>query len=257
MYYTIRLLQTGYQYLDKGNYATFRKGNGIVLEMPVFAFLLDGGGRKILVDTGMSDTEHSVRYHHDGRQDAGQAIDEQLNAIGVKCEEIDTIVFTHLHWDHCFNLERFPNARLFASRIEYEFAQNPIPFYWASYEYSMATGLIPPFFGRSFNLTEGETEICPGIRVVPTPGHSPGHIAVAVDTTAGTYLIVGDLMFLRENLQPDEEHGWPFMPPGRFCNIIDIWSSYEKVLSIVKSPDFILMTHDPSQLGKTLLPDET
>lgn len=256
MHYTIHLLQTGYQYLDKGNYATFRKGNGTILEMPVFAFLLEGGGRKILVDTGMSDTAHSVRYHHDGRQDAGQAIDAQLNAIGVGCEEIDTILFTHLHWDHCFHLDRFPNAELYASRIEYEFAQNPIPFYWSSYEYPPATGLTPPFSGREFHITEGETQVYEGIRIIPTPGHSPGHVSIAVDTAAGTYLIVGDLMFLRENLQPSVENGWPFTPPGRFCNILEIWSSYETVLSLVKDTDFILMTHDPSQIGISRLPNQ-
>jgi glyoxylase-like metal-dependent hydrolase (beta-lactamase superfamily II) len=256
MFYTIRLLHTGYQYLDKGNYATFRKGIGTILEMPVFAFLLEGGGRKILVDTGMSDTEHSVRYHHDGRQEPGQAIYEQLDAAGIACDEIGSIIFTHLHWDHCFNLDYFPNAELFASRIEYEFAQNPIPFYWASYEYPEATGLVPPFFGREFNLTEGEVQLYEGIRIIPTPGHSPGHIAVTVDTTDGTYIIVGDLMFLRENLQPSAEHGWPFMPPGRFCNIIDVWKSYEKVLSIAKSNDFVLMTHDPSQMGVSLIPEK-
>lgn len=254
MNYTIRFLQTGYQYLDKGNYATFRKGTGTILEMPVFSFLLEGGGRRILVDTGMSDTEHSVRYHHDGRQEEGQAIHLQLEKLGFSCDAIDTIIFTHLHWDHCYNLEHFPNARLIASRKEYEFAMDPLPFYWASYEYPPATGLTPPFAGRKFDLTEGEEEIYEGIRVIPTPGHSPGSISVLVDTVAGPYILTGDLMFLRENMEPDPEHGWPFMPPGRFCNIIEVWHSMEKVLSLAPSHDHVLMTHDPYHLGTKMVP---
>lgn len=249
--YTIKPILTGYQYLDKGNYATFRKGNGEILEMPVFAFLIEGDGHKVLVDTGMSDTEHSVKYHHDGRQEEGQAIHQQLAAMGVSTSEIEKIIFTHLHWDHCFNLEQFPDAELIVSRKEYEFAVNPIPFYWASYEYPKATGLTPPFAGRNFTLVDGEKEIMDGITMIPTPGHSPGHAAVLVNTKKGNYIIVGDLMFLRENLEPDKEKGWPFTPPGRFCNILDVWNSIEIVR---EKADFIIMTHDPYHMGTKILP---
>ena len=64
----------------------------------------------------MSDTEHSVKYHHDGLQEPGQAIHEQLARAGVGCDKIDMILFTHLHWDHCHNLKKFPRARLFVSK---------------------------------------------------------------------------------------------------------------------------------------------
>lgn len=251
MNYTIRPILTGYQYLDKGNYATFRKGTGQILEMPVFSFLVEGNGKKILVDTGMSDTEHSVKYHHDGRQEQGQAIHEQLQKLGIKTNQIDSIIFTHLHWDHCYNLEQFPLAKLIVSRKEYDFAVNPIPFYWASYEYPAATGLKPPFADREFTFTQGEQEIEEGITVIPTPGHSPGHIAVSIQTKKGKYFIVGDLMFLRENLEPEEEHGWEFMPPGRFCNILEVWDS---IRLVKQRADFVLMTHDPFHLGTKRLP---
>jgi glyoxylase-like metal-dependent hydrolase (beta-lactamase superfamily II) len=163
------------------------------------------------------------------------------------------IIFTHLHWDHCFNLEQFPNAKLVASKKEYEFAHNPIPFYWASYEYPEATGLTPPFAGREFHLTEGEEQIEEGISIFPIPGHSPGHIAVSVDTEKGKYVMAGDLMFLRENMKPCEEKGWPIMPPGRFCNILEIWDSMEKV---IERADYVLLTHDPIHIGVEQFPNE-
>ncbi len=49
MTYTIRSICTGYQLLDKGWYGTFRRGRGEIIEHPVFAFLIEGGGRKVLV----------------------------------------------------------------------------------------------------------------------------------------------------------------------------------------------------------------
>lgn len=254
MNYTIRLLNTGHQYLDKGDYATFRNGHGIVLDMPVFVFLIEGGGKKYLVDTGMADTERSVKYHHDGLQEDGRAIQDQLAKIGIAPDDIDAILFTHLHWDHCSNLEKFPHAKLYVSRTEYEFAINPLPFYWASYEYPSATGLTPPFAGRDFTLLDGETEVFEGIRMIPAPGHSPGHMVVSVQTEKGVYYLVGDLMFLRDNMKPEPVKGWPLTPPGRFCNMLELWHSIEMVMDRMESPDFVIMTHDPHHLGVTQLP---
>jgi glyoxylase-like metal-dependent hydrolase (beta-lactamase superfamily II) len=248
--YTIKPLLTGYQTLDRGLYATYGHGFGQVVELPVFAFLLEGGGRRILVDTGMSDTEQSVRFHHQGRQEAGQAIHEQLAARGIAPGEIDTIIFTHLHWDHCYNVKRFPQARLIVSETEYRFALDPIPFYWTSYEHPKS-GLTPPFAGCSFDLTRGEEQIVDGIRVIPTPGHSPGHQSVAVTTADGLYVIAGDLFFVRDNLLPSKQRGWPMTPIGRFANIIELWNSMEKIVGLT---DRILMSHDPSQIGVETYP---
>ena len=248
--YVIRPILTGFQVLDKGQYATYRRDQGIISEYPVFAFLIEGGGRKILVDTGMSDTEQSVKYHHNGRQEPGQAIHDQLANLGVAPEDIEIIIFTHLHWDHCYNMKRFTKARLYVSEEEYKFALDPIPPYWVSYEHRNA-GLVPPFDGCHFNLIHGEEEIVEGIRAFPTPGHSPGHQAISVQTEKGLYVLVGDLFFVRENLVPDEERRWPLLPIARFANLIDLWKSSEKVL---RRADYVLMTHDPSQIGKEIFP---
>ena len=248
--YTIRPICTGWQYLDKAEYATFRRGRGQIIEHPVLTFLIEGGGRKILVDTGMSDTERSVKYHHDGRQDPGEAIHEQIAKLGMEMDDIDIIIFTHLHWDHCYNLDKFPNARLYVSEREYRFALNPIPFYMKSYE-NPALGIGCPWEGRKFNLIPGEEEIVEGVRAFQTPGHSPGHMAVSVQTEKGIYVIAGDLFFLRENIEPDPESGWPIYPPGRFYNILELWQSMEDV---IRRADYILVTHDPIHLEQEIYP---
>jgi N-acyl homoserine lactone hydrolase len=248
--YTIRQIQTGWQFLDKSEYGTFRDGHGIIIKHPVFVFLIEGDGRKILVDTGLSDTEHSKKYHHDGLQEPGQAIHEQLHSLGIETDEIEMILFTHLHWDHCYNLDKFPKARLYVGEKEYRFAMNPNQFYWTSYE-APQTGLPCPFRGRKFNLVYGEQEIIEGIRMVPTPGHSPGHMAISVQTTDGIYFLVGDLVLLRENLEPDKKRGWPITMPGRFYNAIELWDS---VIEVLERADHILLCHDPSQLGTDVYP---
>lgn len=248
--YTIRQIQTGWQFLDQAQYATFREGYGTIIKHPVFVWLVEGNGMKILVDTGMSDTEHSRTYHHDGLQEPGQAIHEQLEKLGVGCDQIDIVLFTHLHWDHCYNMEKFTAARLYVSRREYEFAMDPIPMYWNSYE-APETGLNAPFRDAKFQFVHGEEEITPGIRMIPTPGHSPGHMAVSVNTTEGLYLLIGDLALWRRNLEPDEKRGWPITLPGRFYNCLEIWDS---LLEVKRRADRILMTHDPDQKDLDLFP---
>lgn len=248
--YTVRPICTGYQFLDKAQYATFRRGEGEIIQHPVFAFLIEGDGRKILVDTGMSDTERSIKYHHDGRQDPGQAIHEQLASLGIGLDEIEIIIFTHLHWDHCANLDKFSKAKLYVSEREYRFAHNPIPFYAKSYEHP-SLGIGCDWEGRKFNLIKDEEEIVDGVRGFQTPGHSPGHMAVSVRTEKGVYVIAGDLVFLSDNLKPDEETGWPFYPPGRFYNVLELWHSMEEV---VRRADFVMLTHDPLLYEQEIYP---
>jgi len=127
---------------------------------------------------------------------------------------------------------------------------DPIPFYWNSYE-APALDIGNPLDGMHFNLIQGEEEIVEGIRVYPTPGHSPGHQAVSVQTEKGVYSLIGDLVLLRECLQPHKEKGWPLTPPGRFYNIIEAWHSIEEVL---RRSDHILMAHDPEQLERDIYP---
>ena len=86
-------------------------------------------------------------------------------------------------------------------KLNTAFAMDPIPFYWNSYE-APVLGLTPQFEGRHFNLIHGEEEIVEGIRAYPTPGHSPGHMAVSVQTEKGVYSLIGDAVLLREVLFP-------------------------------------------------------
>lgn len=218
--------------------------------LPVFAFLLENEEHKILVDTGMSDTERANTFHHPGSwQEEGQAIHEQLARIGISCEDIDTVIFTHLHWDHCSNMEHFSNAKFYVHKKEMEFAKNPIPVYYKSYEHPFL-GLNAPFCGVDFVVCEGCVEIYPGIRIFESFGHSPGHISVAVDTKNGTYFIAGDIAFRMENFLPIPALGYEVIPPSRYVNIVDSYNSILAHKTMAESLEHILLTHDSGILKK-------
>ena len=249
--YTIRPLNTGYTSSDRKTYIyhhsthPYRNVEGKML-LPCFAFLVEGGKAPILVDTGMADTERASKYHHPGsNQPEGFAIHERLANLGIKCEDIQLVLLTHMHWDHTFYMEKFINARFVASRTEHEFAFNPIPLYYKSYEHPIL-GIRPPFEGIKIDVVEGEKEIVEGIRVFPTPGHSPGHQSVEIETTEGKYICCGDAIFIYENLDPVPEIHYSITPPARCANAVESWNSIELLKARTKARAFLLPCHEPS-----------
>jgi len=217
---------------------------------PVFTYLVEGGEKLLLIDTGMSDTKRANTYHHPGSmQPAGMSIIEQLAKIGYKPEDVEIVVFTHLHWDHCFYMQKFTKAKFFVNTKEYAFAMNPIPLYYKSYE-APQLGITRPFEGIPMEMVEGETEIMPGVRVFETPGHSVGHQSVEVDTAEGKYLVCGDAVFIMDNLRPIPQIHYDITPPNRFADIIATWRSIEIIKERAESEDKILICHDRAMLDR-------
>lgn len=219
-------------------------------EYPVYTYLVEGGEQLLLVDTGMADTERASRYHHPGSfQPEGMSIIEQLAKLGYQPEDIDIVVFTHLHWDHCFYMEQFTKASFYVNQKEYEFALNPIPLYYKSYE-APELGIKRPFEGIAMNLVTGETEIMPGVRVFETPGHSVGHQSVEIDTAEGRYICCGDSIFIMDNVKPVEAMHYDITPPNRFSDIVTTWQSIRLLKERAESLDKILTCHDRALLER-------
>lgn len=248
MTYTIKAINTGFATTSKSKYLyhhSVHKFYDVVgdADLPVVVLLVQGGGHNILIDTGMSSTDIADIYHHPGSyQNEGQAIHEQLESMGMSPDDIDTIIFTHLHWDHVYNMEKFKNAKLYVQKVEYEYATNPIPLYYKSYE-APILGRKPPFDGAEFEFLNGECEVMDGISVYPTPGHSPGHQNVTIQTTEGIFHFVGDLFFTMDALKEVPEMHYDITPPGRFLNINDSWNSIRDLKRRINSNDQVLATH--------------
>ena len=174
---TIRPINTGYVPTFPKQYHYHHSTHEYITDisdskvaLPVFTFLIEGGKKLILVDTGMAWTERADKYHHPGSyQPEGMAIHEQLAKIGYSCADIDKVIFTHMHWDHIFYMEKFTKAQFVAQREEYEFALNPIPLYYKSYEHP-ALGVRRPFEGLEIDVVDGAEEIAEGVRCSRHPG---------------------------------------------------------------------------------------
>ena len=221
-------------------------------QLPVYAYLLNTGSELIMVDTGMAYDDRANTYHHPGSvQLPDQAMPQAVRKAGYKVEDVTKIIFTHMHWDHTFYMKDFVNATYYAQRIEYEFALHPIPVYYKSYEYEWLN-LEAPFIGCEdrFVLLDGEAQIVPGIRVYPTPGHSPGHQAVEVDTKDGTYHCVGDAVFLMDNFKPIPEIDYAITPPARFVSLLDWWKSVLEIKRRCPDLNMVLPAHEPLMMER-------
>jgi len=243
-------MNTGYIELDKGAYISPGRGYGVDVEVPTWAFLVTDGTERILVDTGMSGTERADWHHPGSHQPEGCRIDEQLQKLGVAPEDINTVIFTHLHWDHCANMSLFRNATFYVHENELAFALDPHILYYKSYE-SKRLGVTPPFDGMAFRTVKGDHSYNESVSMFPTPGHCPGHQSVAVQTSAGVYVIAGDAIFSDENLEPDKSRNLPFTPMGRYVNVFEMFSSME---TICHKADHILTGHGKKVASQAVYP---
>ena len=237
----IHPVNTGWLEADLGTYVFWKGPAGKKIWNPVYCHYVETAGHKILIDTGLCDEARATRYHHKCQKRGCLQIHEHLQQkLGVHPDEIDTIIFTHLHWDHVQNMKKFKNARYIAPRAEIEMAFNPLPLYYRTYECGIP-GIEPAYAGCVFEAVEGECEILPSITMFPTPGHSVGHMAVTVSTAAGDIVIAGDAIFQERNLAPNAEEKWRYWVPARFINALEGWKSVEE---IDKRADYVLACHD-------------
>ncbi|MFI0237965.1 MBL fold metallo-hydrolase [Streptomyces sp. NPDC016845] len=167
------------------------------LDSHSFAFVLDG--LRIVVDTGIGNgKERANPAWHDLDTDYPR----RLEAAGFPPDSVDLVLLTHLHADHVgWNTRRakgtwvptFPRARYVTSRVEREF--------WAGYAMDEARAqmfrdsVLPVEEAGLLDLVdvpEGGAQLAPGLRLLPTPGHTPGHVAVELTSRGETAVITGD-----------------------------------------------------------------
>ena len=161
-------INTGWLEADLGTYV-FGKARQEKKSGTVYCFYVDTGEYKILIDTGLCDEARATKYHHKCQKRGCQEVHRHLpEKLGIAPEEIDIVIFTHLHWDHVQNMKEFPRARFICPEIEIKWAYNPLPLYYRTYE-SPVLGIEPAYYGCNFELVHGETEIVPESRCSKRP----------------------------------------------------------------------------------------
>jgi glyoxylase-like metal-dependent hydrolase (beta-lactamase superfamily II) len=168
---------------------------------PYTCLFINTGEHRVLVDTGAGSLIPS----------AGM-LRGNLKAAGIEPEEIDTIIITHAHPDHIGgNVDAdgqslYANARYFISRDEWEFWTSESAVEKGKMSESALTYIRTNLQGiqDQVNLVEGELAIVPGIQIIATPGHTPGHIALSISSGGEQLLHISDVVLYPLHLEyPD------------------------------------------------------
>lgn len=235
--YVIHPLVVGLNETDQG-IMTYLKGYGKRIYLPIYVFYLEGGPEKILVDTGLE----QFMVPPGVAEEYGLEVLEFEDALAkyeLAPEDIDIIIHTHLHNDHCENDYKCVNARVFVQEKELAFFQNPHPL-----DHRYFPDLLD---GVEVVTVEGDVEIVPGISVMLTPGHTPGGQSVVVNTKQGKAVITGFCC----NEQNFPASG-PVVPPGVH---LDLLQAYESVQRVKAAADILIPLHDLSVGRQHTIPE--
>jgi glyoxylase-like metal-dependent hydrolase (beta-lactamase superfamily II) len=167
-------------------------------ELSINCFLVDTGPKKILIDTGAGELFGAT---------SGKLVNN-LHQAGYRPEDIDTILLTHIHGDHSGGLSIgdrrvFPNAEVYVDRRD--------PDYWLSdaaeaaapedrkMTFAQSRQTLDPYVQADRLRTfDGATELFPGVRTVPEPGHTPGLTGYMLESRGERLLLWGDIVHAAE-----------------------------------------------------------
>jgi glyoxylase-like metal-dependent hydrolase (beta-lactamase superfamily II) len=220
---------------------TYLVGNGAPLKFASYVWYIKGPKLNIMVDAGNTAANlqaagfPAVPYLA-GAKPEDDPITPRLAKLGLTPQDIDIVIITQLHFDHCAIAGLFTNAKFVIQRKELQSAL-----------YNPPTAQIP-FFNKKlfekldYQVIEGDTKITDGVWVIYTPGHTAGGQSVVVDTPKGRVIIAG-LCTIQMNFEPPEPYSkiWPVLTPGIHS---DVEQSYKSLLRIKTMANTPVAPHD-------------
>ncbi len=171
-------------------------------------YLIRTGEHTILIDTAGGDKMDARARERMKLPPQSEVLGSTIARHGFDPEAIDIVINTHLHWDHCggntildrgLAIAAFPRARYFAPRGEWEHAHRRLIRDSISYIHSNYDPLVE---SGQMTLTEGDTEIVPGVWMRYAPGHTRHMTIVTAESCGETFCFLSDLVPTAAHLQP-------------------------------------------------------
>jgi glyoxylase-like metal-dependent hydrolase (beta-lactamase superfamily II) len=155
---------------------------------PFGCFLLRSEHHVVLVDAGVGPPGGSFL------PDAEGLLPSALAELGIELHEIDACVLTHLHIDHVGWAARddrplLTRARYYASHRDFNWVEGRVPLE----RDRVLRPLLPLLRAGSLSLIDEATEVAPGVHIIPTPGHTPGHSSVQIQSGDAKAIVLGDV----------------------------------------------------------------
>ena len=207
------------------------------VEIPVTCYLVRTSDGTILFDTGVSPraVPGLVRSDSLARFTDADLLVHRLDTIGLEAANVDRVVLSHLHYDHAGGTEFFRDSELVVQKDEYSYAHYPAPFF-APFYYRKNFDLP----GSRWRLLDGDTELVPGVTVLRTDGHTPGHQSLLVELPeSGPVVLAGDSCYWQEHIDQERVPGVVWDPTRALHSI-------KKLKTIARlTGGKIFPSHDP------------
>ena len=201
-----------------------------IVDVPLISWYIEGSDKKIMVDTGGGDPLTAIPRAAPYQREEEQSLENALKRIGITCQEIDMVVVTHLHWDHCGGNDLFPDSEILIQKEELESARSPFPITADGYIKKMVDDI-------DYVVISGDEQIAEEVKIIFTPGHTYGFQGVLVTAASGKIFIAGDTFTFFRNLEQT-----PPVISGFYVDLKQYYNSLEKIAQL--SPDLILPGHD-------------
>ena len=150
---------------------------------PVYGYAIRHPDGLLLVDTGVGWDNDDIDAAYQPRR---RPLPEGLAAHGLHQRDVALVVNTHLHFDHCGSNHLFPRVPIYVQADEYAAA------------HSLPHFTIPAwvdFPEARYEQVGGEHGLLPGVRLLPTPGHTPGHQSIVLETDSGLAVLAGQAIY--------------------------------------------------------------
>lgn len=204
--------------------------------MDYFVWVLRRANRTILVDTGYDAAEGAAR----GRPVRADAV-EVLAPLGIAPEAVETIIVTHLHYDHAGGLHLFPNATLHLQAAEMAYATGPCMCHdvlRAPYTGAHVCEAVRRLYSGRVVFHDGDSLVADGVTVHRIGGHSRGLQAVRVLTAAGWLCLASDAAHFYENLETRK-------PFPIVVDVEEMLRGFATLERLASRPGLVIPGHDP------------
>jgi len=207
------------------------------VQIPIACWLVRTSEAMILFDTGLSPRAVPGLMRNDplARFTEEDLLVHRLDRVGLEAENVDLVVLSHLHYDHAGGAEFFTKSELIAQKDEYAYAYNPASFF-ASFYYRKNFDLP----NHRWRLLDGDTELVPGVTVLRSDGHTPGHHSLLVQLPqTGPVILAGDACYWQEHIDGER-------PPGVVWNPTQAMHSIKRLKTLARlTGGRIFPSHDP------------
>ena len=213
----------------------------VLQPLDYYVWAIVGPSGTIILDTGFDAAMGAKR-----KREMIKPVGEGLKALGVDAASVETVLISHMHYDHVGNYDLFPRARYHLQDIEMAYATGRsmchamlrMPF-----ELDDVIAMVRKLFAGRLVFHDGEDEIVPGVTVHHIGGHSKGLQCVRVKTKRGYVVLAADCAHLYAHLETAR------IFPTTY-NLGEVLEGYQTLKKLASSADHIVPGHDPLVLAR-------